>query len=296
MGEMFLIVAQTSKLIKQYFENKAEQLLATSRQAICEHNGLKGSHREDLIKIYLSEVIPKRFEIGHGMIYGQFSRSNETDIVLWDSYNFPNLKMNGHSMYFAESVNAAIEIKTNYTSETEADVSKKTESLKSVITQYRDTVNNRLFDIEQRIESLMMGSKYEGCLSISQSITSCAVFINGGANFTKEVLQKYEDIDTQWPDLTLFLKAGKVAVKCIDEKNRNLVRIYNSNKDSLLMFTKFLLEVLSKQVVLVEGTLYFDDYIESEIKDIEYDDFEYISYRYSDGFKHPIFSKLNDDE
>ncbi len=88
-----MLIAEAGKLIKQYFKNKTIQLLAVSEQAICEHNGLKGSHREDLVKIYLNVFFSKRFEIGQGMVYGEFSRSNEADIVLWDSFNFPNLKI-----------------------------------------------------------------------------------------------------------------------------------------------------------------------------------------------------------
>lgn len=287
-----MIVAQTGKLIKQYFENKADQLLAISNQAICEHNGLKGSHREDLVKIYLSEIIPKRFEIGQGMIYGQFSRSHEADIVLWDSFNFPNLKMNGHSMYFAESVNASIEVKSNYNKDTEIDVVNKTESLKSIFVQYRDTLDNKLYTLEKRMESLMSGRNYEGCLSVPQSIASCAIFINGGESFTVKNLEKYEDIDVQWPELTLFLKVGKLAVKGYDyEEDKNFIRLYNSGKDSLLLFTKYLLEILSDQVVLVEGALYFDDYIRAEIDNINYTDFKYESCLYSNGFKHAIFSE-----
>lgn len=290
-GDIKVIIAETGKLIKQYFQNKADQLLAVSKQAICEHSGLKGSHREDLVKIYLGEIMPKRFEIGQGMIYGPFNRSTETDIVIWDSYNFPNLKMNGHSMYFAESVQAAIEVKTNYNLETEEDVVYKTEALKSIVMQHRDTLDNKLFHIEQRIESIMKDTIYEGCLSSMQTITSCAIFINGGKNFNLEVLKKYDEIEIQWPDIVLFLAEGKITVKCIDENEKSKIRLYDAGKDALLLFTKYLIEVLSQQVVLVEGMLYFDGYIAKELEDIAYTEIEYCQYRPSRGFKHAVFSK-----
>ena len=292
-----MLKANTGRLIKQYFENKTDQLLAVSNQAVCEHNGLKGSHREDLIKIYLSEIIPKRFEIGQGMVYGAFTRSNETDIVLWDSFNFPKLKMNGHSMYFAESVNAVIEVKTNYNSDAEKNVVVKSKTAKSVIRQHRHTINSRLFDIEARIESLYNSNEYEGCLSVSESIKTCAIFINGGENFETEQLKKFEDLFVEWPDVVLFLKAGKLTVKGYDEeKGVDFIRIYQSGKDSLLLFTKYLLEILSEQVVLVEGALYFDDYIIREIEEIPYKDFEYQSCRPYSGYKHAIFTKYIDED
>jgi hypothetical protein len=52
-----------------------------------------------------------------------------------------------------------------------------------------------------------------------------------------------------------------------------------------------LIEVLSQQVVLVEGTLYFDDYIEKELEDITYTEIEYFQFQPIRGFKHPVFSK-----
>lgn len=215
-----MFTSNTSNLIRQYFKSKSAQLLALSEQAVCEHNGLKGSHREDLIKIYLNDIIPKRYEIGQGMVYGQFNRSNETDIVLWDAFNFPNLKMNGHSMFFAESVNAVIEVKTNYNSESEENVSQKSKTVKQIMRQPRDTINSRIFNIEQRIESLRNGLEYEGYMSLSESIKTCAVFSNGGENFTLEQLMKYEDLYVEWPDLVLFLKAGKLTVKIMIMKSK----------------------------------------------------------------------------
>lgn len=284
-------MSETGKLMKQYFQNKTDQLIAISKQAICEHSGLKGSHREDLIKIYLREIMPKRYEIGHGMIYGPFSRSKETDIVIWDSFNFPNLSMNGHSMYFAESVQAAIEIKTNYDAKTVEDVISKTIQLKSIVMPYRQTLDNRLFHIEQRIESMMNDVEYEGYLASMQTITSCAIFINGGERFNLDSLKKYDDLEVEWPDIVLFLNEGKITVKCMDENEQSKIRLYDAGKDTLLLFTKFLIEVLSQQVVLVEGMIYFDEYIAKELEDIDYTEKEYDQYRPNSGFKHPVFSK-----
>lgn len=48
-----MIPADTGKLIQQYFRSKTDQLLAVSKLAVCEHGGLKGNHREDLIKLSL---------------------------------------------------------------------------------------------------------------------------------------------------------------------------------------------------------------------------------------------------
>lgn len=64
-----MIMSENGKLIKQYFQNKTDKLIAISKQAICEHSVLKGSHREDLIKIYLIEVLSQQVVLVEGMIY-----------------------------------------------------------------------------------------------------------------------------------------------------------------------------------------------------------------------------------
>ena len=59
-----------SLLVKQYFQVKARQLAAMADLPICEHNTLAGSHREELQRIFLQEVLPRRFAVGRGMVYG----------------------------------------------------------------------------------------------------------------------------------------------------------------------------------------------------------------------------------
>lgn len=96
--------AKTQELVQQYFRAKRRQLLAMSEQAVVEHSGLRGSYREELQRIYLREILPGRFRVGHGMVYGLVQRSKEADIVIWDAANYPSLPLVDHALYFAESV------------------------------------------------------------------------------------------------------------------------------------------------------------------------------------------------
>lgn len=57
-------------------------------------------------------------------------------------------------------------------------------------------------------------------MSLLESIKTCAVFSNGGENLTLEQLMKYEDLYVEWPDLVLFLKAGKLTVKIMIMKSK----------------------------------------------------------------------------
>ena len=54
-------------------------------------------------------------------------------------------------------MNAVIEVKTNYNSDSEENVSQKSKTVKQIMRQPRDTINSRIFNIEQRIESLRNG-------------------------------------------------------------------------------------------------------------------------------------------
>src|SRR5438270_222197 len=105
----------TQDLVRRYFRVKTQQLKASANLPICEHSGLIGSHREELQRVFLREILPQRFCVGRGMIYDWVGhRSREADIVIWDSQNYPCLPMLDHSFFFAESVRLVIESKSSY--------------------------------------------------------------------------------------------------------------------------------------------------------------------------------------
>jgi hypothetical protein len=55
IGELNMATIQ--ELMQQYFRNKARELVAVAQQAICEHPGLRGGHREDVLRVYLNSFI-----------------------------------------------------------------------------------------------------------------------------------------------------------------------------------------------------------------------------------------------
>lgn len=102
--------------VRDYFRVKSRQLRASADLAVCDHNGLSGNHREELQRIYFNEVLPRRFEVGSGMVYGQFHRSREADIVIWNFKDYPSLPMSDHAFFFAESVRMVLESKSQMSS------------------------------------------------------------------------------------------------------------------------------------------------------------------------------------
>ena len=286
-----MIQSNTGALIQQYFRNKTQQILALSEQAVCEHGGLKGNHREDLISLYLSDLIPQRFKIGRGMIYSPLTRSHEADIVLWDAMNFPRLQMLGHEMYFAESVQATIEVKSNYTISEERDIVTKTRDLKEMWIPYTATITDDIHSLACAVAEMQNGCEYLGTLRKSKEIVSIVFSIKGGKRFSVQNLGKYEDIQLEWPDLVLLLETGKVIVKIIGEK-ANCVRVFSANEDALLLFSQLLLETLSDQVVATEGTIFLDHYIRSITNTLSFEDFPFPVTRPLANLRKPLFSGL----
>ncbi|MCP3819450.1 hypothetical protein NLX86_15450 [Streptomyces sp. A3M-1-3] len=203
--------------VLHYFQAKSRQLLATSDLAVCEHSGLSGSHREEFQRIYLREVIPRRYEVGRGMVYGLFGRSREADIVLWDSQNYPSLPMSDHSFYFAESVRVVIESKSRWSMQDWRDVQEKTRTIRSITLDYSPSLRDEISMLQQDVVALKAGHEHNGALIVRPRIGTAAVFIEGGGDFLRKPEAISEEIEESaedsWPDVTLFLREGVVISK-----------------------------------------------------------------------------------
>src|SRR5277367_6338895 len=100
--------------LRVFFSSKRRQILEASREAGTEHAGLLGSHRETIIREYLSALLPARFSVGRGMVYGFAHHSKEADLVVWDHLNYPSLRMRDHSLFVAESTRLVLEAKSRW--------------------------------------------------------------------------------------------------------------------------------------------------------------------------------------
>lgn len=250
--------------VRDYFRVKARQLLASSALAACEHGGLAGSHREELQRIYLSEVLPRRFEVGRGMVYGALHRSREADIVIWDSQNFPSLPMLDHAFYFAESARAVIESKSRWSQEDFTDVLDKSRAVRDIVPMSQPTLDDALAMLQLDVWSLREGVSHHGILRSSPHIGTAAVFLRGGRRaFTVPALVPPElaaEADDQWPDLLLLLEPGVLVVKEYSEESGGRLLFFDYGEDALLAFTNGLLRLLADRAVLTEGEFYLEQY------------------------------------
>lgn len=79
-----------------------------------EHNGVKGSAREDLLKDYLKKLLPQKYSISSGIIIdNNQTQSKQQDFIIHDAFNCPSFfKTDSNSILPIESVYATIEIKS----------------------------------------------------------------------------------------------------------------------------------------------------------------------------------------
>jgi len=259
---------ETQNRVKQYFRVKARQLAAIADLPVCEHPGLVGSHREELQRVYLREILPKRFEVGRGMVYGPGHRSKEADIVIWDSQNYPSLPMLDHSFFFAESVRVVLESKSSWSEQEFKDVLEKCRSVRDIITIRGPSLTDELTFLKQEVVAAQTGRFHAGMVIIPHHIGTASIFLTGGSSLTPAFLTNdlVEQIDDSWPDILLLLQKGSVIIKNYQSDESSpysgvgWLEFYDLGEDALLAFTVGLLAFLEERSVQIENPLDLTQY------------------------------------
>jgi hypothetical protein len=248
--------------VRGYFRVKAAQLRAAAALPSAQHAGLAGSHREELQRIYFSEILPERYRIGRGMVYGFAHRSREADIVIWDSLNYPSLPMLDHSFFFAESVRAVVESKSRWSPDDFADVLEKSQAVRDIVPLSEPNLDDTVAMLQLEVASLRSGHAHDGVLTAKPHIGTAAVFLDRGSQALADEAsiphEALENADDRWPDLLLLLEPGRVVVKEYGDDDLRL--FYDLGDDALLFFTHGLLTLLTDRVVSTEAPFYFTAY------------------------------------
>jgi len=259
----------TERRVRTYFRAKALQLKALAQLAVCEHAGLVGSHREQLQRIYLQEVLPKRYSVGRGMIYGPFHRSREVDIVVWDELNYMSLPLLDHSFFFAESVRLALECKSSWSAAEMFDVLLKSRAVRDIVPMHEPTLSDTILKLGIEVEAIRSGRFHAGLMITPPHIGTAAIFLNGGADFGPDFVSEemIRDLDDAWPDVLLLLEAGKVVLKRYATTDSpesfgglGWLEFYELENDALLVFTNSLLTLLEQRSVMIESPFYLSRY------------------------------------
>jgi hypothetical protein len=255
--------------LQRYFRQKAVQLLAAGNEDVTDHSGLHGAHREAVIRNYLQPILPQRFTIDRGMVYGLMDRSRECDIVLWDAYNYPCLSMEGHKFFFAPSVRGVLEVKTRWEARERNDVLEKCHALHSLIGFSKPSLADDIAMLQLDVAGLKQGLTHSGILSLKPRIATGAIFLFGGGAFSLDTVVKEvgeDEIQDSWPDLLLLLEAGLVVIKEYDQESESMngqgyLRLFDAGQDALLVFTAMLLGLITDRSFQVEDPLYLVEYI-----------------------------------
>lgn len=269
----------TGERVKLYFRTKAKQILTVADLSVCGHAGLTGSHREELQRLYFREILPKRYEVGRGVVFGYSGHSRESDIVIWDSFDFPSLPISDHAFYFSESVRCVIECKSRYSSEEFADVLEKSDAVMGIFSYPDFGIREQVASIQQEIVSIREGIAHDGALIIPARIATAAIFLTGGQLFSDEIAKLYQmDIDKKWPDILLFLEPGYVVVKAYEAAGgmagSGKLLFYKIADDALLLFTHELLMRITERTDAIHPPLQILRYVREFAKiapDSEYE-------------------------
>lgn len=98
------IFAQAAHKLRQDFEELS----------VVPHSGLKGTQAERLVRVFLKEHLPKRFDVGSGFIIDRFDNvSKQTDVIIYDALNCPVYRASEDAAIFpSDNVAALIEVKS----------------------------------------------------------------------------------------------------------------------------------------------------------------------------------------
>jgi hypothetical protein len=96
------------------------------------HAGARGGEAEGLLKRFLLDHIPRRFDVGSGFIIDpRDSVSRQTDVIIYDALNCPAYRASPTAgIYPANNVAAVVEVKSNLTGQRLTDAFDNIESVK----------------------------------------------------------------------------------------------------------------------------------------------------------------------
>lgn len=210
----------------------------------------------------LNDFIPKRYAIGTGVAYDSLGHNTpQLDLVIWDEQNYPRIEQFGHKLFFAESVKATIEIKTNYNTNNLKDIINKCSAVTKLHSMVKDlSIEETINSLEQKMYCLENGYEDNGALIVKPPIATGAIVLTGGANDIN--LEKirgdfYDDLEDSWPEIMLFLEAGIV---CVNDIYVGQLDIIYGEEDSLLIFMLNFLKILKTRTIDVNGDFYLDYY------------------------------------
>lgn len=245
----------TKEKLLKYFNHKSKELLEIANQAITVHNGLKGEHREAIINNYLTAILPSKYSITTGELVGIETQldyvSNQADIIIWDSFNYPKISLIGSNLIFAESAKMVVEIKSNFNSNEWSDIKNKTRKIKEFIPSYHSTLHDEIWRLDNKIARAIKGKPEMTMMASAPLIGMSAICFFGGKNFSIDDISNTNEIEDFYPDLLILVEEGKILFKSYEileyGKQKGFLNIFEAKENALLGFTSLLMSLLAER-------------------------------------------------
>ena len=102
-------------------QSSGRRMQVDLEERLIDHPGELGTAREEIIRRFLRDYLPKRFEVATGFVFDSAGQvSNQMDVIIADSSVCPRFETAGGKFYFpCESVVATGQVKSSITSEEE---------------------------------------------------------------------------------------------------------------------------------------------------------------------------------
>ena len=102
-------------------QSSGRRMQVDLEERLIDHPGELGTAREEILRKFLHDYLPKRFEVSTGFVFDSGGKvSNQMDIIIADSSVCPRFETAGGKFFFpCESVVAAGQVKSSLTSEEE---------------------------------------------------------------------------------------------------------------------------------------------------------------------------------
>lgn len=141
------------------------------------HSGVKGGEAEDLVKRFLTQHLPKRFDVGSGFILDPRNNvSKQTDVIIYDAANCPVYRTAENAGIFPSvNVAAVVEVKSRL------DRQEFTSAFENIMT------SKQLAKEGLPANAVMTTSQTLGCIFAFDS----AITLDKISDYYYEMVQKY---------------------------------------------------------------------------------------------------------
>lgn len=243
-------------VLREYFQSRHRELVAALACPAGHHAGLIGTHREIVQRMLLEALLPRRYGVGTGMVYGALHRSKQADVVVWDAATYPAMPVAGHTLFFAEAVRLVLECKSNWSESELVDVLEKCGAVRDIIAFPTSTMEWTVAMLAQDVHAMKNGTSHEGAIIYPHHIATAAIFASGGSSLcAKQLDEILDELDDCWPDAMLLLESGRLITKhySVDETgSHGWIEFRTLTNDALLAFAATLIRLLSERTPAVE--------------------------------------------